>query len=180
MKRSIAAGLAAPLVSIGLLASLALSGMAKNKYNPALEDFRQYYQYILDGNADSLRKNERLLRAAKDALARAKNSGDPEKRKVRVAAFKKAVELMEKLVQANKTIAEVFEGKAGPLEFQKAMKEIPKLERQVEALTKKKIKREWLTFEEVKKLREMGWVCKRKASKILPYHLDCWEKPKDR
>ncbi|RMD76384.1 MAG: hypothetical protein D6820_12790 [Lentisphaerae bacterium] len=174
---------------VGIMLSISL-GFAANsrkkprtgnmdpKDNPAFQAMLKAYLYIREGNEKDLERNQRMLQRYQQRLQQAQRLTDSKKRATYTQAYQRLVELYTKLIEINKTILGMFDGSSRRFDVEYAMEKLPRIEQEIVNITHREIKREWLTFNEVKARLHAGWIPKTPDPEILPYGVDCWEKPK--
>ncbi len=172
------------VLSFGTLAATAPAGTKKKaaakpkKESAVIKRLKRAYRYIYRGNLHDLKVNRKAVaryrkQAASLQLA-AKHSN------IKKASRKKYLELarlFEALSKQNAFVLAVFSGR-GEARALEAMKTIPKLEKAIHALARKKLKRNWLTFAEVDKCYASGLRFRTEAKDILPYAKRHWYEPK--
>jgi len=144
----------------------------KSKVFAAHKLARRRYYYVIAGNKTDLKKHTIKIAKLKEELRKRPVKGQEEKRQ----KYTQLVVVRTQLAKQNKIIVNAFANLSGETSktVQKAMKKIEKLERAHLDITNKKMKRDWLTFDEVKEYRKIGYRYKTKDRHLLPHHRKNW------
>jgi hypothetical protein len=146
--------------------------------NPLAKYLQRAYYYVYEGNRLDLQANQKLAATHQQEAEKLKRGAEESKAKQKAyEAHLELARLYAELSKHNTAIIQSLEVSGHDLESQAAMEAIPKLERQIEAITGKKVEREWLTFEEVQVRQESGMQFKTEAPDILPYAVHHWYTP---
>lgn len=140
---------------------------------PYVEVYCQRWCHLIQANnKDAVRNKELAEKLFNHGVTLAKRH---EKKKAK--HYLNAAKIVKQIADLNKVIADSYKDEVrGPINAQKAMREIPKLEVKFLDITGKELKRSWMTFEEMQKMRKGGFLPRPEACKngALPLLQSQW------